>query len=97
MFVSKEWATSPHATKNEIKQIINLVLSDDRFWRSITYWLKCVNLLVKVLRLVEGDAKRHVYSYETMEDKEQIAENFQKQEIRYKKVWKIIDLGEIYN
>ena len=37
--------------------MMNLVLSDDRFWRSITYCLKCVIPFVKVLRLVDGDAK----------------------------------------
>ncbi|WVZ14827.1 hypothetical protein V8G54_012393 [Vigna mungo] len=64
MFASEEWATSPHATKSEGKQGMNLVLSDCRFWRSITYCLKCVIPLVKVLRLVDADAKPampHIY------------------------------------
>jgi len=93
MFASEEWATSPHANKSEGKQVMNLVLSDGRFWRSITYCLKCVIPLVKVLRLVDGDAKPAMpYIYEAMDRaKEQIAENFQKIETRYKKVWKIID------
>ena len=49
--------------------------------------------LVKVLRLVDGDAKLAMpYIYEAMDRaKEQIAENFQKIETRYKKVWKIIN------
>jgi len=52
-----------------------------------------VNPLVKVLRLVEGDAKLVMpYIYEAMDRaKEKIAKNFQKQETRYKKIWKIID------
>jgi len=89
MFALEEWATCPHATKNEAKQVMNLVLSDERFWRSITYCLKCVNPLVKVLRLVDGDAKLAMrYIYKAMDRaKEKIAENFQKQETRYKKVW----------
>ncbi|XP_027942170.1 uncharacterized protein LOC114195920 isoform X3 [Vigna unguiculata] len=93
MFASEEWATSPHANKSEGKQVMNLVLSDGRFWRSITYCLKCVIPLVKVLRLVDGDAKLAMpYIYEAMDRaKEQIAENFQKIETRYKKVWKIIN------
>jgi len=93
MFASKEWATSPHATKSKVKQVMNLVLSDGRFWRSITYCLKCVIPLVKVLRLVDSDAKPVMaYIYEAMNRaKEQIAENFQKIETRYKKMWKIID------
>jgi len=93
MFASEECATSPHGTKSEAKQVMNLVLSDGRFWRYITYCLKCVNPLVKVLRLVDGDAKPAMpYIYEAMDKaKEKIAENFQKQETRYKNVWKIID------
>jgi len=31
MFASEEWTTSPHATKIEAKQVMNLVLSDGRF------------------------------------------------------------------
>jgi len=52
-----------------------------------------VNLLVKVLMFVDGDAKSAMpYIYEAMDRaKEKIAENFQNQETRYKKVWKIID------
>jgi len=89
----QEWATNAHATKNKAKQVMNLVLSDGRFWRSITHCLKCVNPLVKVLRLVDGDAKPVMaYIFEAMDRaKEKIAKNFQKQETRYKKVWKIID------
>ena len=56
MFASEEWATSPHASKSEAKQVTSLVLSDARFWKSITYCLKCVTPLVKVLRLVDGDS-----------------------------------------
>jgi len=43
--------------------------------------------------LVDGDAKPTMsYIYEAMDRaKEKIAENFQKQETRDKKVWKIID------
>ncbi|RDX98708.1 hypothetical protein CR513_18333, partial [Mucuna pruriens] len=39
MFASEEWATSSHASKSEAKQVMNLVLSDGRFWKSITYCL----------------------------------------------------------
>ncbi|RDX66192.1 hypothetical protein CR513_55064, partial [Mucuna pruriens] len=85
MFASEEWATSSHASKSEAKQVMNLVLSDGRFWKSITYCLKCVISLVKVLRLVDSDSKLAMpYIYEAMDRaKEQIAKNFQKQESRY--------------
>jgi len=49
MFVSEEWTTSKHASKTEGKQVVCIVLSDDRFWKSIQYCLKCVTPLVKIL------------------------------------------------
>jgi len=99
MFALEEWATSPHDTKNEARQVLNLVLSDGRFWRSITYCFKSVNSLVKVLRLEDGDVKPVTpYINEAIDRaKEKIAEIFQKQETRYKKVWKLLTLGGIYN
>ena len=92
MFALEEWATSPHASKSEAKLVMNLVLGDNRFWKSITYCLKCVIPLVKVLRLVDGDSKPAApYIYEAMDRaKEQIAEKLKHQESRYSKVWKII-------
>jgi len=78
LFDSEEWAISPHANKSEGKKVMNLVLSDYRSRRSITYCLKCVTPLVKVSRLVDGDAKPIMPNiYEAMDKaKEQIAENF---------------------
>jgi hypothetical protein len=40
MFASEEWATSKYASKNEGKQVMNTILGDDRFWKSIQYCLK---------------------------------------------------------
>ncbi|XP_027907629.1 uncharacterized protein LOC114166942 [Vigna unguiculata] len=93
MFVSKAWTTSKHASKTEGKQVVSIVLSDVRFWKSIQYCLKCVTPLVKILRLVDGDSKPAMpYIYEAMDRaKEQIAANFKNEKSRYKKVWKIID------
>jgi len=56
MFVSEEWTASKYASKTEGKQVVSIVLSDDRFWKSIQYCLKCVTPLVKILRLVDGDS-----------------------------------------
>ena len=68
MFVSEEWTTSTYASKNEGKQVLSIVLCDDRFWKSIQYCLKCVTPLVKVLRLVDGDSKPALtYIYEAMD------------------------------
>ncbi|XP_028790941.1 uncharacterized protein LOC114746817 isoform X2 [Neltuma alba] len=71
-----------------------MVFGDSRFWSSIKYCLKCVSPLVKVLRLVDGDSKPAMpYIYEAMDRaKEEIADNFEKKESRYKKIWKIIDI-----
>jgi len=68
MFVSKEWTTSKHASKTGGKQVASIVLSDDRFWKSIQYCLKCVTPLVKILRLVDGESKPAMpYIYEVMD------------------------------
>ena len=93
LFASEEWATSNYASRSEGKQVMEIVLADNKFWLSIQYCLKCVTPLVKVLRLVDGDAKPAMpYIYEAMDRaKEQIAVNFNKKESRYKKVWKLID------
>jgi len=93
MCVSQEWTTSNHASKNEGKQVVNICLSDDIFWKSIQYCLKSVTPLVKVLRHVDGDAKPVMpYIYEAMDRvKVQIASNFKNGDSRYKKVWEIID------
>jgi len=56
MFVSEEWTTSKHASKTEGKQVVSIILSDDRFWKSIQYFLKCFIPLVEILRLVDGDS-----------------------------------------
>ncbi|XP_050217659.1 uncharacterized protein LOC126668510 [Mercurialis annua] len=69
------------------------MLSDVRFWKTIKYCLKYVSPIVKVLRLVDGDAKPAMrYIYEAMDRaKEQIANNFNKQLPKYERIWKIID------
>jgi len=38
------------------KQVVSIALCDDRFWKSIQYCLKYVTLLVKILRLMDGDS-----------------------------------------
>ena len=38
----QKWATSSHASKNEGKLVMSVVLCDSRFWKSIHYCLKCV-------------------------------------------------------
>jgi len=35
MFVLEEWTTSTYVSKNERKQVIIIIVCDDRFWKSI--------------------------------------------------------------
>ncbi|XP_057432600.1 uncharacterized protein LOC130725380 [Lotus japonicus] len=93
MFASEKWANSNYASRNDAKKVVDIVLSDSRFWRSIQYCLKCVTPLVAVLRLVDGDAKPAMpYIYEAMDRaKEQIVAGFNNEKSRYMKVWKLID------
>ncbi|KAJ1378018.1 Ribonuclease H-like superfamily, partial [Sesbania bispinosa] len=93
MFASEEWTTSNYASKSEVKEVMNTILCNTKFWKFIQYCLKCMSPLVKVLRLVDGDSKPVMPCiYEAMNRaKEQITANFKNQESRYEKVWKIID------
>ncbi|XP_031284359.1 uncharacterized protein LOC116143083 [Pistacia vera] len=93
MFASEEWANSTYATTIKGKKVVDIILSDTRFWKSIQFALKCVDPLVEVLRLVDGDAKPAIgYIYEAMRRaKNQIAKNFNNVEHRYREIWKIID------
>ncbi|XP_055961848.1 uncharacterized protein LOC126681648 [Mercurialis annua] len=81
MFASEDWAKSQYASKPEAKRVGTIMLSDVRFWKSVKYCQKCVSPIIKVLRLVDGDAKPAMgYIYEAMDRaKEQIANNFNKQ------------------
>ncbi|XP_050222226.2 uncharacterized protein LOC126672323 [Mercurialis annua] len=78
MFALEDWAKSQYVSKPEAKRVGTIMLSDVRFWKSVKYCLKCVSSIVKVLRLVDGDAKPAMwYIYEAMDRaKEQIANNF---------------------
>ncbi|XP_052187762.1 uncharacterized protein LOC127798293 [Diospyros lotus] len=93
MFASEEWAKSHYASKVDAIKVGAILLSDDKFWKSIKYCLKCVSPLVKVLRLVDGDVKPAMgYIYEAMDRaKEKIAQNFNHQKIKYERIWNIID------
>ncbi|KAH7657914.1 Ribonuclease H-like protein [Dioscorea alata] len=85
MFVSEEWLNSPFAKKSDGKKVENLG-GDAKFWDAIVFCLKSVIPLVKVLRLVDGDAKSAMgYTFEAMDRaKEKIAKNFDDVSSRYK-------------
>ena len=92
MFNSLAWCKSSYAKTRDGFEVQEIVF-DTRFWQAIRYCLKCVLPLVKVLRLVDGDAKPAMgYIYEAMDRaKEQIEKNFNKVKRRYDAIWKIID------
>ncbi|XP_028059128.1 uncharacterized protein LOC114262898 isoform X2 [Camellia sinensis] len=93
MFASEEWARSSYSTSVNAKKAQGTILGDARFWKAIKYCLKCVLPLVKILRLVDGDAKSAMgFIYEAMDRaKEEIASNLNHVRGRYKRIWEIID------
>ncbi|CAL5384210.1 unnamed protein product [Camellia sinensis] len=93
MFASEEWARSSYSTSVNAKKAQGTILGDARFWKAIKYCLKCVLPLVKILRLVDGDAKPAMgFIYEAMDRaKEEIASNLNHVRGRYKCIWEIID------
>ncbi|XP_028093325.1 uncharacterized protein LOC114293451 [Camellia sinensis] len=93
MFASEEWARSSYSTSVNAKKAQGTILGDARFWKAIKYCLKCVLPLVKILRLVDDDAKPAMgFIYEAMDRaKEEIASNLNHVRGRYKRIWEIID------
>ncbi|KAL7247108.1 hypothetical protein ACSBR2_002093 [Camellia fascicularis] len=94
MFASEERQISPYAKKADGSIVRDILLADKNFWPSIQYCLKCTLSLVKVLRLVNRDAKLAMgYIYEAMDKaKEQILDNFKGMQRSYKPIWDIINL-----
>lgn len=68
-------------------------LSTGNFWRSIRYCLNFALLSVKVIQLVNMSLGPSMgYVYQAMDrTKEQIQTNLENKELRYKKIWVIID------
>ncbi|KAL4652193.1 hypothetical protein ACB092_01G215900 [Castanea dentata] len=85
--------TSPYAKKSDGINVQLNILSDPKFWSAIKFCLKCVIPLVKVLRLVDGDAKLATsYIYEAMDStKEQIRKKFNDVQRRYRPMLRIIE------
>ncbi|KAL5544317.1 hypothetical protein UlMin_008101 [Ulmus minor] len=75
------------------KKVMNIIIVDSEFWAAIKYCLKSVVPLVKVLRLVDGDAKPAMgYIFEAVDRaKDQIASNYNGIQKHYKPIWDIID------
>ena len=74
------------------KKIASYILQES-YWKNVVYTLKLTSLLVKVLRMVDGDKKPSmVYIYEAMDRaKEAITMSFLNKEENYEDAFKYID------
>ncbi|XP_028113206.1 uncharacterized protein LOC114311289 [Camellia sinensis] len=96
MFASKEWARSTYSTSVNAKKAQGTILGDARCRKAIKYCLKCVLPLVKILRLVDGDAKLAMgFIYEAMDRaKEEIASNLNHVMVKF--VYEVIFLSRFH-
>ncbi|XP_042449877.1 uncharacterized protein LOC122034629 [Zingiber officinale] len=92
MFTSKEWKSSQFAKTKDGKVIENVVMDKD-FWKSIITCLRSAYPLIKVLRLVDSDEKPAMgFIYEEMDRaKEKIQAAFNGIKKSYLPLWEIID------
>ncbi|MQL92255.1 hypothetical protein Taro_024876, partial [Colocasia esculenta] len=74
----------------DVAHEISCLVSDHRFWHKIIYYLKLIEPLVQVLRMVDGEDKNDMsYLYEAIDKaKERLRE---KHPMAYQKWWRIID------
>jgi len=84
MFTSEEWKTSKFAKTNDGNMVEDVVL-DKEFWKSIITCLKGALPLIEVLRLVDLDQKPAMgFIYEVMDQtKEKIQKSFNAAKKRY--------------
>ncbi|MQL90627.1 hypothetical protein Taro_023228 [Colocasia esculenta] len=90
---SKQFLQHVNTLRPESKDValqIQDLISNARFWERIFYYLKVIELVVLVLRMVDGDDKNDMgYLYEAMDRaKEHLRERNPK---AYRKWWAIID------
>ena len=93
MFTSQDWIECSLSSKSEGKEIKRIVVRDERFWRSVSYSLKTIEPLVKVLRLADSEKMSGMrFIYGAMDSaKEEIANNLGNDMASYKEIWDIID------
>ncbi|MQL68162.1 hypothetical protein Taro_000384 [Colocasia esculenta] len=74
----------------DVAHEISCLISDHHFWDRISYYLKLIEPLVQVLRMVDGEDKNDMgYLYEALDKaKERLRE---KHPVAFQKWWKIID------
>ncbi|VFQ77378.1 unnamed protein product [Cuscuta campestris] len=93
MFTSEEWKTNKHSKIKDGKVVEEIVLDKD-FWKSIVICLKGALPLIEVLRLVDSDEHPAMgFLYEAMDRaKEKIQAAFQNVKKSYRPLWSVIDL-----
>jgi len=92
MFVSDEWNANKLSKEAKGRETTKTILMPS-FWRNMVYILKVIALLVKVLRLLNGERKPSMsYIHEAIDQaKEASMKSFKNSEIIYKEVFAIID------
>ncbi|PNY14079.1 hypothetical protein L195_g010751, partial [Trifolium pratense] len=92
MFTSEEWSKLNASKESKGKKIAAIVLQVS-FWDDVAFALRAMGPLVKVLRLVDNEKKPAMGSiYQAMvEAKENIMNNFNNNESKYKQVIDIVE------
>ncbi|MQL83980.1 hypothetical protein Taro_016478 [Colocasia esculenta] len=90
---SSEYLAHVATLREESRDVVyevSCLISDHRFWDRISYYLKLIEPLVQVLRMVDGEDKNDMgYLYEAMDKvKERLRE---KHPMTFQKWWRIID------
>ncbi|GLJ46567.1 hypothetical protein SUGI_0981350 [Cryptomeria japonica] len=91
MFVSERWLGSPYATKPEAEKVV-IAIFDTNFAKIVEEIINVSELLVRVLRMVDGDHNSMGYLYEAMDKaKEAIQHLYGSNKTKYEPIWRIID------
>ena len=94
MFTCDKWLSCPHAKTVVGKEISKIVLEDYSFWSQCKNIVKVSELLLRVLRLVDGDEKPTMgYFYEAMDKaKEEIKRRLKNKVSLYGHYIRVIDV-----
>ncbi|KAH9321667.1 hypothetical protein KI387_016306, partial [Taxus chinensis] len=91
MFVSQAWLDSQYSKKADGERVAKIVF-DDIFAKRAIEIIKVSELLVRVLRLVDGEQNPMGFVYEAMDRTKEYIQNYYMGDIvRYGPFWEIID------